>query len=165
MALRPNPRCSFYHTFSSCTVIWWWRLIWFLFRAPVQIPHELHCFICLESRSTDIFTQFHINYKQTLKKGFPTCSVASNGCLSWDKSPGHKRTGGPERNPFISSFTCTYLYLRDWRRGGGGVCVWNRPPSQFVLESGNQGNRRLQHFLFWLLANHLKSIQLVILCM
>lgn len=147
----------------NCDVMTAPHLISFL--SPIEILRELFCFIFWESKSMDKFTQSHISYKQTLKNTFLFAMLHPNGCLSWNKSHRHEVIRGPERHLFISSFLYNYLCVRHWERGGGGVCVWNRPPSQSVLEFGNQGNRGLKHSLYWLLANYLKSVQLVILCM
>ena len=65
------------------TVIWWRPLIWFLFWA--QFKYEQHCFLFWESRSMDICTQSHINYKQTLKITFlfdVSILLHPNSCFS-----------------------------------------------------------------------------------
>ena len=154
------------------TVIWWRPLIWFLFWA--QFKYEQHCFRFWESRSMDVFTQSHINYRQTLKITFywmflfcyiPT--VVSPGPRVIDT----EQMWGTERHPFMSSLLYTVCaWGTGWGNGvvgGGGRegCVWKRPPSQSFSEFGYQGNRSLIHSLFWLLANHLKSVHLVNLYM
>lgn len=105
------------------TVIWWRPLIWFLFWA--QFKYEQHCFQFWELRSMDIFTQSHINYRQTLKITFlfdVSILLHPNGCFSWTTSHGHRTNLRNRKTPLYVFSPLYSLCVRDWlgERGCGG---------------------------------------------